>query len=129
MQDINRWIGVGRLTKEPEISATKKEIPVAKFSIASNGFKDKTNFFDIVAWRGLATICGQYLKKGMRVCVDGYLTQETWVSQNGQKINRIKITAESVQIMEKKSENQVQAKVVSANANISIPELDEEPPF
>ena len=78
MAGLNRMIMTGRLTRDPEIRYTKNEIPVARFTVAVNGIKRENkeagvNFFNCVAWRGLASICGEYLKKGSLVAIEGKL--------------------------------------------------------
>ena len=79
MAGLNRMIMTGRLTRDPEIRYTKNEIPVAKFTVAVNRIKRKdegateADFFNCVAWRGLAKICGDYLKKGSLVAIEGKL--------------------------------------------------------
>ncbi len=78
MPGLNRMILTGNLTKDPEIRYTKEEIPVAHFTVAVNGVKRKdketeVNFFNCVAWRGLANICGDYIKKGSLVAIEGKL--------------------------------------------------------
>ena len=79
MAGLNRMIMTGRLTRDPEIRYTKNETPVAKFTVAVNRIKRKdeeaaeADFFNCVAWRGLAKICGEYLKKGSLVAIEGKL--------------------------------------------------------
>ena len=78
MAGLNRMIMTGRLTRDPEIRYTKAEKPVAKFTVAVNGIKkegkeDPVDFFNCVAWNGLANICGEYLKKGSLVAIEGKL--------------------------------------------------------
>lgn len=74
---LNRIILTGILTKDPEIRHTKEEIPVARFTVAVNRIKKaketETDYFTCVAWRGLANICGDYLKKGSLVAIEGKL--------------------------------------------------------
>ncbi len=77
MMSLNRTILVGRLAADPEVRYTSNEIPVAKFALAvqrpsKNGEKE-VDFINIVAWRGLAKVCGEYLKKGKPVAIEGKL--------------------------------------------------------
>lgn len=83
MAGLNRLILTGRLTKDPEIRFTKEEIPVARFTVAVNGIKRKAKdapveYFNCVAWRGLASICGEYLKKGSLVAIEGKMTMKPY---------------------------------------------------
>ena len=88
---INKAILIGNLGKDPEISHTPGGLAVAKFSIAtSEKWKDdsgqqqeKTEWHNIVAWRKLAEVCAQYLKKGSKVYVEGKITTRSWEDKNG----------------------------------------------
>lgn len=90
MAGLNRMIMTGRLTKDPEVRYTKEEVPVARFTVAVNGIKRKdkeasVQFFDCIAWRGLAGICGEYLKKGSLVAIEGKLQIRQFESKGVQK--------------------------------------------
>jgi single-strand DNA-binding protein len=77
MMSLNRTILVGRLAADPEVRYTANEIPVARFALAvgrpSKNGKKEVDFINIVAWRGLAKICGEYLKKGKPIAIEGKL--------------------------------------------------------
>ena len=70
--DLNKVMLIGRLTRDPEIRTTPNGANVASFSIAtsfnwtdqSGQKKEQTEFHNVVAWRKLAEIIGQYVKKG-----------------------------------------------------------------
>lgn len=80
MAGVNKVFLVGRLTKDADLKMTTTGIPVTKFTLAVDRFgKDKgADFFNIVAWKKLAEICGEYLKKGMLIAVVGQLQTRTW---------------------------------------------------
>ena len=73
--NLNKAMIIGNLTRDPEMRNTASGTPVASFSVATNlvwrdqnGQKqEKVEFHNVVAWRKLAEICGQYLKKGSKV--------------------------------------------------------------
>lgn len=101
---LNRTQLIGNLTADPEL----KQIPggqvVAKFSVATSfnwtdqaGQKQsKSEFHNIIAWRKLAEICGQYLKKGSKVFVEGRLQTSSWEGEDGVKRYRTEIVAENM---------------------------------
>lgn len=77
---VNKFIGIGRLGKDPEIRYTPGGDAVASFSIAiSETWKDKTSgeqqerteWVQCVAWRRLAEVIGEYLNKGSKIYVEG----------------------------------------------------------
>lgn len=78
-RSLNKVQLIGNLGKDPELKYTPSGVAVATFSIAtSESWKDqdgnqqeKTEWHNIVAWRKLAEICGEYLKKGKKVYIEG----------------------------------------------------------
>ena len=89
-KSLNKVQLIGRLGRDPELSYTPSGVAVAKFSIAtSERWKDqegnaqeRTEWHNIVAWRKLAEICGQYLKKGSKLYVEGRLQTRSWDDKN-----------------------------------------------
>jgi len=85
-RSLNKVMLIGNLGKDPELSYTASGVAVAKFSIATNerwkdqegNFQERTEWHNIVAWRKLAEICGQYLKKGSKVYIEGKLQTRSW---------------------------------------------------
>lgn len=71
---MNKVTIIGNLTRDPEIAETPTGVTVCKFAVAVNRkYKDDngevvTDFFNVVAWRGLAENCGKYLAKGKKGC-------------------------------------------------------------
>lgn len=107
---LNKVQLIGNLTRDPEM----KQIPggqvVTTFGIATNlTWKDqsgqqqsKTEFHNIVAWRKLAEICGQYLKKGSKCYVEGRLQTRDWEGEDGVKRYRTEIVADNMIMLDSK---------------------------
>lgn len=102
--DLNKVMIIGRLTRDPEIRTTPNGTNVASFGVAtsrswtdqqSGQKKEVTEFHNIVAWRKLADIIGQYLKKGSQVYVEGYLQTRNY-DKDGQKHYRTEIVADNM---------------------------------
>ena len=78
-KSLNKVMLIGRLGKDPEVKYTADGTAYAKFSVAtSDSYKNKdgsdverTEWHYITAWRKLAEICGQYLKKGSKIYLEG----------------------------------------------------------
>jgi single-strand DNA-binding protein len=91
--DLNKAMIIGRLTRDPELRNTPNGTPVATFSMATNyvwtdqsGQKqEKAEFHNIVAWRRLAEICAQYMKKGSKIYVEGRIQTREYLDQTQQK--------------------------------------------
>jgi single-strand DNA-binding protein len=108
--DLNKAMIIGRLTKDPEIRTTPSGQTVATFSLATNfvwtdqaGQKqEKVEFHNIVAWRRLADIVGQYLKKGAKVYIEGRIQTRDWVGQQDNvKRYRTEIIAENMIMLDR----------------------------
>ena len=105
MMSLNRTILVGRLVADPEVRYTANEIPVARFALAvgrpsKNGEKE-VDFINIVAWRGLAKICGEYLKKGKPIAIEGKLHIRKY-EKDGQKRSFTEVVASNMQMLDTK---------------------------
>jgi len=110
MPDINNVIIVGNLIKDPIIRQTTNGTPVANFTIASNRkFKDNFGqwkedvcFVGIVAWYKLAESCGENLRKGSAVLVEGELQSRQWRTDDGNYRNVVEIKARRIQFLNKR---------------------------
>lgn len=101
---MNKVFLIGNLTRDPEMRATANGIEVCNFSIAVNRRKDangnqQTDFFNIVAWRQLATLCGKFLMKGKKVAVVGSIQTRTYEAQDGSKRTAFDIVADEVEFL------------------------------
>lgn len=102
---MNKVILIGNLTKDPEVRTTNNGTYVTTFSIAVNRkYKAQdgsqiTDFFDIVAWRQLAELCGKYLEKGRKVGIVGELQTRSYESKDGTKRCVTEIVASEVEFL------------------------------
>ncbi len=107
--NLNRATIIGNLTRDPEIRNTPNGVTVTTFTVATNFIwndpngqrQEKVEFHNIVAWRKLGEICGQYLKKGAKVYVEGRLQTREWVGQDGIKRYRTEIIAENMIMLDR----------------------------
>jgi single-strand DNA-binding protein len=101
---VNKVILVGRLGKDPEMKHTSGGTPVTDFSLAtdevwrdSQGEKQqRTEWHNIVAWGKLAEICGDYLRKGRLVYIEGRLQTRSWEEKDGTKRSTTEIRADEM---------------------------------
>ncbi|HLP17657.1 MAG TPA: single-stranded DNA-binding protein [Bacteroidota bacterium] len=83
---LNKVMLIGNLGKDPELKYTNSGIAVATFSVATadswkdaeGNMQDRTEWHNIVAWRKLAEICGEYLKKGKKVYIEGKIQTRSY---------------------------------------------------
>ncbi len=101
---LNKVQVIWNLTAEPEVRETPNGQKVATFSVATNRkwkdasgvLQEDTEFHNCVAWRGLADIAEQYMHKGKKVYVEGYLKTRSWDDTAWVKRYKTEIVAENV---------------------------------
>lgn len=104
---VNKVILVGNLGKDPELRYTPSGAAVATFSLAtSERYKDKsgqqqekTEWHNIVMWRGLAEIAGKYLHKGKQVYIEGRIQTRSYDDRDGNKRYITEIVADQMQML------------------------------
>lgn len=115
MKDTNLLVLIGRVTKdvgsdERSFGYVGNGVAKANVSIAVNNSKkvgdkweDVVSFFDITLWGKTAENLKPYLKKGTQISVEGHLQQDRY-EKDGQKISKISIIADNVQLLGGKKE-------------------------
>ncbi len=113
MRSVNKVILVGNLTRDPEVRQTPNGQSVTTFGIATNrewvtrdGQRHTSSeYHEIVAWSRLAEICGQYLKKGKLVYIEGYLKTRSWDTPEGIKKFKTEIVIQDMIMLEKRQQS------------------------
>ncbi|MTI31473.1 single-stranded DNA-binding protein [Xanthovirga aplysinae] len=113
MVGVNKAILIGRLGKDPEIRHLESGVAVANFTLATSesytkretGQKvEQTEWHNIVAWRRLAEITEQYLKKGSLVYIEGKITTRQWDDKEGNKRYTTEIVAQNLSMLDTKGQ-------------------------
>lgn len=108
MSNYNKVILVGHLTRDPELRYTPKGTAVAKLGLAINRVwtneagekKEEVTFVDADVFGRTAENCGQYLRKGRPLLVEGRLKLDQWDDrETGQKRQRLGVIGEFVQFL------------------------------
>ena len=107
MASVNKVILVGNLGRDPEVRFMPNGEAVCNFSIATtDSWKDKagakqerTEWHNIVMYRKLAEIAGEYLKKGRPVYLEGRLQTRKWQTKEGQDRYTTEIIADQMQML------------------------------
>jgi len=108
--NLNKVMIIGNLTRDPEVRTTPSGQTVVSFGVATNRrWKDQqgqqqeqAEYHNVVAWRKLAEIIGQYLKKGSKVYIEGRLQTRSWDDQSGVKRYKTEIIAENMIMLDKR---------------------------
>ena len=102
---MNKIILIGNLTRDPELSETPSGTAYCRFSIAVNrdfanadGEKE-TDFFNIVAWKGLAETIGKFMAKGRKIAIVGRLQNRSYEDKDGVKRTVTEIVANEVEFL------------------------------
>lgn len=107
MASVNKVILIGNLGRDPEMRYMPSGDAVANLRIATtDSWKDKegnkqeaTEWHSVVFFGKQAEICGQYLKKGSPVYVEGSLRTRKWQDQSGQDRYTTEIRGDRMQML------------------------------
>ena len=112
MASVNKVIIVGNLGKDPETRFMPDGKAVCNFSVATtdkwtdkatNEKKEATEWHRVSSFGRLAEICGEYLKKGSQVYVEGKLRTRKWQDKEGQDRYTTEIIADAMQMLGSRS--------------------------
>ena len=122
---VNKAILVGNVGKDPEVRYFEKDVAVANFTMATteraitltNGTQvpERTEWHNIVAWRGLATLAEKYIRKGTQIYVEGKIQTRSY-EKDGIKRYTTEIYAETIQLLGKKPETSGEVNASTAAA-------------
>lgn len=123
---------IGNLTSDPEVRFTVEGVQVAKFQIAvdrfvQEGAPKQMDYIDIVAWRRLAEICGQYLKKGKPVLIEGRIQIRTFENENGARKWATEVIARTIKLLGSPAKEVAETAAPAASEVDEIPGLEELP--
>jgi len=104
---LNKVMVIGNMGRDPEMRYTPSGKPVTSFSLASSRSwttpdgerREETEWFNVVAWGGLAEICNQKLFKSQQVYVEGRLQTRSWEDDNGHRHFRTEVVASDMIIL------------------------------
>lgn len=126
---VNKVILIGHLGKDPEVRYMPSGEAVANVTLAtSETWKDKsgekqekTEWHNVVFFKRLAEIVGEYLKKGSQIYVEGRITTEKWQDKEGKDRYTTKIVANEMKMLGSKSGGAGSFEVVENQAPSSAP--------
>ncbi|PIU45396.1 MAG: single-stranded DNA-binding protein [Ignavibacteriales bacterium CG07_land_8_20_14_0_80_59_12] len=103
-KSLNKVTLIGNVGKDPEIRYTTSGVAVASFTMATSerwkdqegNFQDHTEWHNIVAWRRLAEIVNEYVKKGNKLYIEGKIRNRSYDDKNGVKRYVSEILADDI---------------------------------
>lgn len=112
---VNKVILVGNVGRDPEVRYIDKNVAVATFTLATtergytlqNGTQvpERTEWHNIVAWRGLAELAEKYIRKGSQLYVEGKLQTRSWEGKDGVKRFTAEIVADTIQLLGRRADS------------------------
>lgn len=127
---MNKVFLIGNLTRDPELTETSGGVKICRFSIGvsrnySNADGERqTDFFNCVAWRGLAETVARYTHKGDKVAVSGSIEMRNYEGNDGVKRTAVDINVGDVEFLTQKQRDNADKQ--SGNGNRSArPQLQE----
>jgi single-strand DNA-binding protein len=138
---VNKVILVGNAGRDPEVRYLDKNVAVANFTLATtdrayttqNGIQvpERTEWHNIVAWRGLAEIAEKYIRKGSQLYIEGKIQTRSW-EKDGVKRYTTEIFADNIQLLGKKPETTESVNAVAepvADTVQAPPHVEDDLPF
>jgi len=135
---LNKVLLIGNLTRDPELRSTPSGQSVANFAVATNRVwkdpqsgekKEAVEFHNIVMWRRLAEIAGQYLHKGSKIFLEGRLQTRSWQDQSGNKKYMTEVIAENMQMLDRKPQGGAPYQGANQGASPAMPPQNSNQPI
>lgn len=142
MPNYHQTTIIGHLGKDPETRYLPNGDAVCNFSVAvteswkdqSGDKKEQTTWYRVNAFKKLAEICGQYLKKGAPVMIVGKMQERKWSDKEGQDRTSWELRADTIQLLGGKSDSadrpqRQEPKTTQSNTSGGFNGFDDGPPF
>ena len=143
---MNKWVGVGRLVRDPEVRYSQGEnaTAVARYTVAvDRRFKrdgePTADFIPCVVFGRSAEFAEKYFRQGLRVAISGRITTGSYTNKDGIKVYTTEVTVEEQEFAESKAETEanktsnqqsVPTNASSGDGFINVPDdIPEELPF
>lgn len=113
-RSVNKVVLIGNLGKEPEMRYLPNGDAVANLTLATTESwkdkqtgdrKEKTEWHRLTVFKRLGEMCGEYLKKGAKIYVEGKLQTRKWQGQDGQDRYTTEIIVSEIQIMDARQDS------------------------
>nr|DAD67170.1 MAG TPA: single strand binding protein [Podoviridae sp. ctRkj24] len=108
---MNHFVGIGRLTRDPEVRYTQSGKACAKFTLAidrrkSGDGNQQADFIQCVAWEKTAEIISQYCAKGKKIAVEGRIQTRSY-EKDGRKYYVTEVVVQSMEFCDSKGGQQL----------------------
>lgn len=125
---LNKIILIGQLGRNPEMRYTGSGKPVTSFSLGVTSVwhdpegerREQAEWFNVIAWGGLAEVCNQYLRKGQRVYIEGRLQTRSWQDDSGIERSAAEVVAREMIMLD-------DSRAVAQPAGTAADEIEDSP--
>ncbi len=127
---INKVILIGNVGRDPEVRYVDKDVAVAQFPLATseraytlqNGTQvpERTEWHNIVLWRGLAKVAEQYVHKGDKLYIEGKIRSRQYDDQNGIHRTIVEIFADNMEMLSGSRMQQTQPVTTSEQSSTPL---------
>ena len=119
---MNKFIGIGRLTKDVETRISQSGAKVARYSLALDRHGDGTDFIDCVCFGKTADFAEQYLSKGKKIAIEAHVQTGSY-EKDGRKIKTVDFVIDRHEFVESKgASNGDAASVQTEDGFVSVPD-------
>ena len=107
---MNTWVGIGRLTRDPEVRYTQSGKACAKFTLAIDRRKSgdgnpQADFISCVAWEKTAEVISRYCTKGKKIAVEGRIQTRSYEAKDGRKNYVTEVVVQSMEFCDSKGKS------------------------
>ena len=104
---MNHFVGIGRLTRDPNVKYTQSGKAYASFTLAIDRRKSadgnqQADFIQCVAWEKTAEVISQYVSKGQKIAVEGRIQTRSYDAQDGNKRYVTEVVVQSMEFCDSK---------------------------
>ena len=131
---VNKVILIGNVGREPNVRYIERDVAVASLSLATsdraytlpNGTQvpERTEWHNLVFWRGLAQTVEKYVHKGDKLYVEGSIHSRSYDDQNGVRRTVVEIWVDNMEMLSRQQQpaQQTAAQPVQSTAQPTAPE-------
>ena len=107
---MNHFVGIGRLTRDPEVRYTQSGNACVNFTLAidrrkSGDSNQQADFIQCVAWEKTAEVISRYCTKGKKIAVEGRIQTRSYEAKDGRKNYVTEVVVQSMEFCDSKGEN------------------------
>ena len=127
---MNHFVGIGRLTRDPNVKYTQSGKAYASFTLAidrrkSGDGNQQADFISCVAWEKTAEVISQYVSKGQKIAVEGRIQTRSY-EKDGRKNYVTEVVVQSMEFCDSKGGG---ASTTNGGAYAGTPVPDDDIPF